>query len=74
MMIRRLRSALRPEICAALYNTGERVESYSVFLKKVMSAETSANLQTSAKTHNKRERSRDASPSPSSNKERPNKR
>ena len=63
LMIRRLRSALRPEICAALYNTDERVKSYSAFLNKVMSAEASASMRAagSART-NKRDRSRDVSP------------
>lgn len=49
MMIRRICHALRPEIRAALYNTGERVESFTTFLNKAMSAEASAGMQSSAK-------------------------
>lgn len=71
LMIRRVRHALRPEIRAALYNTGERVESYAQFLNKAMSAEASAGMQASARQNqnsNKRDRSRDNSPARSSNK------
>lgn len=65
-MIRRLRSALRPEIRAARYNTGEWVEGYSVFLNKVMGAEDSVECTPLRKAimSNKRGRRRERDPKP----------
>ncbi|MCJ1265828.1 hypothetical protein MMC22_005709 [Lobaria immixta] len=62
MMIRCMRHAICPEIRAVLYNTGERVENFTIFMNKVMSAEASAAMRAAgAARTNKRNRSRDAS-------------
>ena len=51
MMIRCMRHAICPEIRAALYNTGERVENFTIFMNRVMSAEASAAMRASARTN-----------------------
>lgn len=71
MMIRRMRHAIRPEIRTALYNTGERVENFTTFMNRVMSAEASAAMRASAKT-SKRNQSRDASSDHSSARDKSN--
>lgn len=63
-MIRHMRHAIRPEIRAALYNTGERVENFTLFMNRVISAEASAAMPAAGATRNaKRNRFRDTSPS-----------
>lgn len=45
MMICRMRRVLCPEIRAALFNTGERVKNFTIFMNRAMSAEASAAMR-----------------------------
>lgn len=60
MMIYRMRHAICPKIRIALYNTGERVKNFTLFMNRVISAEASAAMRASARTA-KRNQSRNAS-------------